>query len=226
MLGFTPIAEIPFATYQVDLSISAFFTGVSSNTVTEAVYSYGTGNFVLPTSYGPTLVSNILTDAKAIVAIGSVITEPVYNEVTPKGEARAIYPSFLITGVTSSLSHIATVNKNLQQVYATLRYPSVYPRGKAVTSVVTTSSIIEATNVTLSTMVNISPSSLLAYLYQHNVSVDASSFDYTSYVDSYDRSRTIYLLSEGINRIVHVIPDNNVVYIPQQPNNRVVFVTH
>jgi hypothetical protein len=101
MLGFAPLSEIPFATYEIDLSTSAFFSGVSADVSADVVAIEGMANSVLAPTYIPSSVSNILYVAKAILAIDSVRTEPVENNVIARGGARAIYPSFSITGSVS-----------------------------------------------------------------------------------------------------------------------------
>lgn len=61
-----------------------------------------------------------------------------------------------------------------------------------------------------------------------NVNLDQATgvrFDFESLADSYERSRTVYLVSYGDNRTVSIIPENYTVYIDRELRDYTVYIT-
>ena len=252
MLGFHTYAENPFSQYIVAINVLAFSGNVSAVAVAEPFYDVDAKAVLyLPSSYASTIVQALAdVDAKANTTLVKVTINSYVNDFTDVDAKANITPTPAVaTSVVENFYDVdAKANRLIPSVSAASQVAALADVDAQANLQLSSVRLNHYVNGTLVFDGKANVVLVSNYLTAYNEDIEATGvlFPYQDYADQYDRKQTLYVLQHpttntayvsyenktqyitadklSLGDTVHILPEDNTVYIKELPESTTVFI--
>jgi hypothetical protein len=223
MLGFTTISGAPLSQASTSLKALAYLAPAEIGTTVAPLLYDAKAVITNPSTISSFTANVLLFDAKALRSISGITLATAINDVLYDAKAN-ITPSAVTSSFTAgTLDYSALAYITMSPTVATIQALDVEYDAKASITPSAVTSSVATNNVDYNAKAYYYTTTLLATFEQTLDEPTAVTFNYQQYADSYERNRTLYIVSDVKGHTVH-IPErgSTTIYLGAQDTNRTV----
>tara|TARA_R110000868_G_scaffold62138_5_gene188063 strand:- start:531 stop:1217 length:687 start_codon:yes stop_codon:yes gene_type:complete len=224
MLGFTAFSEAPISQATTSALALAYLSSVGSILYAEDVLYNAVAYVNSPSATASFTANPLLFDARALLSISGVTSATAINNVAYDAKAN------ITTNAATSTLDVGTLDFNaLAYITITSAIADILNGGIEFDAKANTSVSNVAATITAYDFQDVYGeaksyiTTLLATFYQSLDDPISVTFDYQQYADSYERNRTLYIVSDVKGHTVHIPErESTTIYLGAQDTNRTV----
>lgn len=226
MLGFTTFSGATLSQATTSALALAYLSTIATTITAESVL-YDAKAFITNPSTTSSFTANVLLfDAKANTSVSNVsatITAYDFQDVYGKANAALSSAAYLTIYINNFADVDAQANVYILPAVATIQALDVEYDAKASITPSAVTSSVATSNVDYDAQARYYITTLLATFDQSLEDPIAVTFDYQQYSDSYERNRTLYIVSDVKGHTVYLPEgESTTIYLAPQDTNRTV----
>lgn len=228
MLGFSTFSETPLAQSNASTLALAFVPSVETLTSVDTLSYIAKANLVTSSvSATQTVVAFFDVDAQAVTDLGSVFAGTSLDSLTDVDAQATTIPvavaaNFIAEPFEDVDAKARVYNMNVEGV---ARAYEIEYDADANTTILSIPSFLSSEDFSdVDAQANTTLSSIDTRLYKNLSDPVAINFDFNAIRDSYDRTRSVYVITQDLNRTIHIPPEDRTVYIEDARGNNTVYI--